>query len=133
MSSSPARHLKTGLALALLSSATFGTSGSFARSLLNAGWTPAAAVTARVTVAALILLVPTFLALRGRAHVARRNAGLILSYGLFAVAGAQLFYFSAVQRLSVGVALLLEYLGTILVVLWMWLSLIHISEPTRPS
>jgi drug/metabolite transporter (DMT)-like permease len=118
---SPSRRLKTGLALALLSSATFGTSGSFARSLINAGWTPAAAVTARVTLAALILLIPTIISLRGRSEVLSRNAGLILSYGLFAVAGAQLLYFSAVQRLSVGVALLLEYLGTILVVGWMWM------------
>jgi hypothetical protein len=30
-----------GLALALLSAATFGTSGSFAASLIEAGWTPA--------------------------------------------------------------------------------------------
>src|SRR5262245_32513429 len=120
-SAASTRHLKTGLALALLSSATFGTLGSFARSLLNAGWTPAAAVTARVTLAALVLLCPSILSLRGKREVLRRNAGLIISYGLFAVAGAQLLYFSAVERLSVGVALLLEYLGTILVVLWMWL------------
>jgi len=31
-------------------------------------------------------------------------------------------YFNAVQHLSVGVALLLEYSGTVLVVLWMWLQ-----------
>ena len=40
-----------GLSLALLSGATFGTSGSFASSLLSAGWSPGAAVTARVTIA----------------------------------------------------------------------------------
>ena len=34
-----------GLTLALLSAATFGTSGSFAASLIEAGWTPGAAVT----------------------------------------------------------------------------------------
>ena len=124
-----ARHLKTGLILALLSSATFGTSGSFARSLISAGWTPAAAVAARVTLASLILLVPTIVSLRGRADVLRRNAGSIISYGLFAVAGAQLLYFSAVERISVGVALLLEYLGTILVVGWMWFR--HGHRPRR--
>ena len=36
-----------GLTLALLSAATFGTSGSFAASLIAAGWTPGAAVTVR--------------------------------------------------------------------------------------
>jgi drug/metabolite transporter (DMT)-like permease len=45
------------------------------------------------------------------------------------VAGAQLFYFNAVQHLSVGVALMLEYLGTILVVGWMWAR--HGHRPRR--
>ncbi len=41
-------------------------------------------------------------------------------YGALAVAGAQLCYFQAIERLTVGVALLLEYLGIVLVVLWVW-------------
>jgi drug/metabolite transporter (DMT)-like permease len=118
-----------GIALALFSAATFSTSGSFARSLLDAGWSPGAAVAARVTVAALILLGPTLWSLRGRAAVVRRNAGLLLGYGVIAVAGAQLFFFNAVNHIPVGVALLLEYLGTILVVVWMWLR--HGQRP-RP-
>jgi drug/metabolite transporter (DMT)-like permease len=118
-----------GIALALFSAATFSTSGSFARSLLDAGWSPGAAVAARVTVAALILLAPTLWSLRGRAAVVRRNAGLFLGYGVIAVAGAQLFFFNAVNHIPVGIALLLEYLGTILVVIWMWLR--HGQRP-RP-
>lgn len=119
----------SGIALALFSAAAFSTSGSFARSLLDAGWSPAAAVAARVTTAALILLVPTLWSLRGRAHVVRRNLPLILVYGVVAVAGAQLFFFNAVARIPVGLALLLEYLGTILVVGWMWLR--HGHQPRR--
>lgn len=126
-SPSPARG--AGIALALFSAATFGTSGSFARSLLDAGWSPAAAVAARVTLASLILLLPTLWSLRGRAHVVRRNLPLILVYGVIAVAGAQLFFFNAVAHIPVGIALLLEYLGTILVVGWMWLR--HGQRPRR--
>ena len=44
----------------------------------------------------------------------------MVTYGLVAVAGCQVFYFNAVQTLSVGVALLLEYLGIVLVVVWLW-------------
>ncbi|HEX8931124.1 MAG TPA: EamA/RhaT family transporter, partial [Actinomycetota bacterium] len=55
-----------GLALALLSAATFGTSGTFARSLIDAGWSAGSAVAARVGIAAVILAVPAALALRGR-------------------------------------------------------------------
>lgn len=46
----------------------------------------------------------------------------VAAYGALAVAGAQLCYFQAIERLPVGVALLLEYLGIILVVLWVWAS-----------
>ena len=51
----------------------------------------------------------------------RRNLGMVAIYGLVAIAGCQVFYFNAVQHLSVGVALLLEYMGIILVVGWLWL------------
>jgi drug/metabolite transporter (DMT)-like permease len=126
---SPFSRRGAGIALALFSAATFSTSGSFARSLLDAGWSPAAAVAARVTAAALILMAPTLWSLRGRAHVVRRNLPLILVYGVVAVAGAQLFFFNAVAHIPVGIALLLEYLGTILVVFWMWLR--HGQRPRR--
>ncbi len=109
-----------GLGLALLSAASFGTSGIFATSLLRAGWTPGAAVTARVVLAALVLAVPALLAVRGQGGALRRGARTVTAYGLVAVAGCQLAYFQAVQHLSVAVALLLEYSGALLVVLWLW-------------
>src|SRR6266700_1185714 len=55
-----------GVSVAVVSAATFGTSGTFGTSLLDAGWTPATAVLARVALAALIVTVPAVLALRGR-------------------------------------------------------------------
>jgi drug/metabolite transporter (DMT)-like permease len=50
-------------------------------------------------------------------------------FGLLAVAGAQVAFFNAVRYLPIGVALLLEYLGIILVVGWMWLA--HGQRPRR--
>ena len=110
-----------GLTLALLSAATFGTSGSFAASLIEAGWTPGAAVTVRVLVAALVLTVPALLQLRGRGRLLQRSSRTLLVYGFAAVAGAQLCFFMAVEHLSVAVALLLEYSGALLVVAYLWL------------
>jgi drug/metabolite transporter (DMT)-like permease len=111
----------TGMALGVVSAVAFGTSGAFAASLIGAGWSPAAAVIARVAVAALVLTVPAVLQLRGRWYLLRRGAGKVAAFGLVAVAGAQLFYFNAIERMPVGVALLLEYLGPVLVVGWLWL------------
>ena len=118
-----------GLALAVLSAATFGTSGTFASALIRAGWSPAAAVIIRIAMSALILTVPALLQLRGRWGLLRRAAPRVAVYGLLAVAGCQLFYFNALQRIPVGVALLLEYLGAVLVVLWAWLR--HGQRPRR--
>src|SRR3954447_22425944 len=109
------RASSTGLGLAVLSAATFGTSGTFAAALMTAGWSPGAAVTTRIGVAALMLTVPALMQLRGRWGLLWRNLPAIAAFGLVAVAGCQLFYFSAVKHLSVGVALLLEYSGILLV------------------
>ncbi|MCC6311268.1 MAG: EamA family transporter [Trueperaceae bacterium] len=115
------RYNWLGLALALASSAAFGTSGSLAKGLLVAGWSPAGAVTWRVGLGALALLLPAALAMRGRWGSLARGWPTVLLFGLVAVAGCQLAYFLAVERLSVAIALLLEYLGVILVVVWLWL------------
>ncbi|MEV6965329.1 DMT family transporter [Hamadaea sp. NPDC051192] len=123
------RATTAGLGLALLSAATFGTSGTFARSLIEAGWSAEAAVAARVGIAALVLAIPTAVALRGKGHVLLRNLRAIGLFGILAVGGAQVCFFNAVQYVPIGVALLLEYLGIILVVFWMWAA--HGQRPTR--
>ena len=118
-----------GLTLAVVAAATFGTSGTFASSLIDAGWSPAAAVVTRIAVSALMLTVPALLQLRGRWALLRRATLQVAAYGLVAVAGCQLFYFNAIERMPVGVALLLEYLGAVLVVGWLWLR--HGQRPRR--
>ncbi len=110
-----------GLGLAVLSAGTFGTSGTFADGLIRAGWSPAAAVTVRISLSAVFLTIPALISLRGRWALLRRDAPRVALYGLLAVAGCQLFYFNALERIPVGVALLLEYLGSVLVVGWVWL------------
>ena len=111
----------SGLIIALLSSAVFGLSGSFAKALLETGWTPAAAVALRMGGAGLVLLLPAVWVLHGRWQQVKSNWRTIVLFGLIGVAGCQYFYFNAVSRLSVGVALLLEFLAPVLMVLWIWL------------
>ena len=118
-----------GLGLALCSAATFATAGSFADSLMATGWSPGAVVSFRITIAALLLTLPALRALRGQWQLLRAAVPSVLAFGLVAVAGCQLFFFNAVQRLDVGVALLLEYSGILLVVLWLWAR--HGHRPRR--
>ena len=123
------RSTGAGLGLAILSAGTFGTAGTFASSLLDTGWSTAAAVTVRISLAALFLTVPALLSARGSWPVIRANLGTIVAFGFVAVAVCQLCYFNAVSRMSVSVALLIEYLGVVLVVGWMWVR--HGHRPRR--
>jgi drug/metabolite transporter (DMT)-like permease len=123
--------VRFGLPLAIGAAFAFGMSGAWARGLIDAGWTPGAAVTARVWVAALVLLVPAVLSLRGRWGVLKKNAGMVAAYGLLAVTATQLCYFQAVAVMDVGLALLIEYTAPIAVILWLWLR--RGERPTRRS
>jgi drug/metabolite transporter (DMT)-like permease len=114
-------RLASGLAFALVSAAAFGMSGALARGLLDTGWSPGAVVLVRIAVAAVVVAPFGALALRGRWAVLRRNGGLVTTYGVLAVAGAQFCYFSAVAYMQVGPALLIEYTAPAAVVVWMWL------------
>jgi drug/metabolite transporter (DMT)-like permease len=120
-----------GAPTAVLSAALFASSGSFATSLLRAGWTPAAAVSVRLLVAALVLSIPAVVQLRRWRGSRLRAARTAAIYGLVPVAGCQLCYFQAVDHLSVAVALLLEYSGTLLVVAWQWAR--HRQVPGRST
>jgi drug/metabolite transporter (DMT)-like permease len=88
---------------------------------MDAGWSSAAAVVARLLIGAAVLVPVALVQLRGQWSVLRRNLGLVTAYGLIAVAGCQLAYFNAVAHMQVGVALLIEYIAPVPVVLWMWL------------
>ncbi len=116
----PRAGAHSGLVLALISAVTFGTSGTLAKGLLSAGWTPAGAVTVRVWIAALVLAVPVLVALRGRWSALRTNAPTLVAYGVVPVAGTQLAYFSAVEHMEVGLALLIEFTAPVVVLGWLW-------------
>lgn len=109
-----------GLVWALVSAAAFGLSGSMARSLLDLGWSPTAVVTVRMGGAFAVLLIPCLLQLRRTGFPSARQSGRMVAYGVTAVALAQLCFFSAVQYLSVGVALLLEYTAPVLLIGFHW-------------
>ncbi|BAL89476.1 putative integral membrane protein [Actinoplanes missouriensis 431] len=119
----------TGLVAAVISAATFGTSGAFIKPLLEAGWSPAAAVTARALIAGLLLLPFVLVALRGRWDTLWRARWRIAGMGVIAVAFTQLSYFAAISRIPVSTALLVEYLAPLLLVLWVWATTRRMPRP----
>jgi len=113
-------HFRLGLMLAVGSALAFGSSGPFAKALMTAGWSPTAAVVARLAGGALVMAVVATILKRDWIREALRHPGIVLAYGVIPIAGAQLFYYNAVAHLSVGVALLLEYTSPVIVVGWVW-------------
>ncbi|SDS26903.1 EamA family transporter [Agrococcus carbonis] len=109
-----------GLVLALASSAMFGLSGIFAAALLGGGWSAGAVTLVRIGGGALVLLAPTLWLLRGRWDAVVRSWREVLVLGVLAVAVCQLAFFSAVAFIDPSLALLIEFLGPVLLVLYTW-------------
>jgi len=109
----------TAVGLAVFSSLCFGASGSLGKALIGAGFDPLQAVWLRMAGATLVL-VPLVLALRGGRALAqiRRWRGPLLVYGVTGVAGCQALYFVAASRVPVGIAILLEFTGPVIVLAW---------------
>ena len=109
-----------GLGFAVFSAVTFGGSGPFAKALIGAGFTPEQAAWLRILGAA-ALLIPLVLVFRGASglRAARSSWRMLVLYGLTGIAGCQTLFFIAASRLPVGVALMLEFTGPVLVVAWL--------------
>jgi drug/metabolite transporter (DMT)-like permease len=118
----PVDHFRVGLVLALGSAFAFGASGPLGKSLMVAGWSPTAAVTARLAGGALLMAVFATVMRPGWVREAATHWRTVVAYGAVPIAGAQLFYYNAVSHLTVGVALLLEYTAPLMVVAWLWLT-----------
>lgn len=110
----------TGLIAAAVSFISFGTSGAFVKPLLEAGWSPTAAVTARALTAGLVLLPFVVVSLRGKWNLLLQARWPVLGMGLVGVAVTQVLYFAAIQRIPVATALLIEFLAPIILVGFTW-------------
>ncbi|HWU21230.1 MAG TPA: DMT family transporter [Nocardioides sp.] len=118
-----------GVPLALLSAVSFSLAGALARPLFDAGWSPGAVVLVRMSLGALVVLPFALRSLAGRWHLVRAGLPTLVVYGVLAVAGAQFCYFSAVQHMQVGPALMIEYTSPATVVAWLWWR--HGQRPGR--
>ncbi|WP_336603889.1 EamA family transporter [Agromyces seonyuensis] len=109
-----------GIILGLAAGLAFGVGGVFVKPLLEAGWSPGAAVLARITVAALILAVPALIALKWDLRPLWKARWIVLLYGLVAVAAVQFFFYASLSRIPVSMTLLIEYLAPIALVGLVW-------------
>ena len=119
MSAPTHRNPALGVGLVVLGATLFIVNAGVSRVALRAGVDPVTLTTIRVTGSTLVLVL--FAALFRPAALrppGGRLAWLLVAHGLIGVAALQWTYFVAIDRLPVGMALLLEYQAPILVAVW---------------
>ncbi len=115
----PRRNPSFGLALVLLGATLFIVNAGVSRVALRAGVDPVTLTTIRVSGTFVVLLLVAAAFRRDALRPPRGRLGLlVVAHGLVGVAALQWAYFVAIDRLPVGMALLLEFQAPILVALW---------------
>ena len=124
------RRPRLGYLLAAVAALMFAVNGSLARYLLDDGVSAAHLSQLRVTVAFVLLAGALVLVDRRRLRIARADVPRMAWLGLAGVAIVQLSYFLAIERLPISVALVIQFTGPAMVLLW--LRLAH-GRRLRPS
>ena len=96
----------------------FAVNGSVSKITLESGVDSLSLVLLRSAGAAACFFALVLVTDRRRFRLRRAELPLLLVYGLVGIAMVQWLYFVAIARLPVGIALLLEFTGPVLVALW---------------
>lgn len=113
------RNPALGFALVITGATMFILNAGVSRVVLRAGVDPLTLTTLRVTGTFVVLLAVVAVFRRESLRPPTGRIGLlVIVHGLVGVAALQWTYFVAIDRLPVGMALLLEYQAPILVALW---------------
>src|SRR3712207_5657046 len=110
-------HPLRGLLLGLTGAGLFAVNGTMSKLVLTAGVTSLQLVLLRSVGAAVCLFVLVGLTRPAALRITRREVVFFAAYGITGIALCQWFYFVAIERLPVAVALLLEYTAPLLVAL----------------
>ncbi|MDX6232931.1 MAG: hypothetical protein QOH68_1931 [Nocardioidaceae bacterium] len=114
-----ARNARLGYALVVSAAVLFGVNGGVSRVAMGSGLSPDLFTTLRITGATLVFVV--YAACFRRSALIRPKGSsmlLIIALGLVGVTSLQLTYNVAIDRLPLGIALLIEFLAPVFVVLW---------------
>jgi drug/metabolite transporter (DMT)-like permease len=112
-------HAARGYVQVITAAVLFGTNASVSKAVLDAGIAPRQLAALRCTGAALgLLAVLAALGSLPRLRVPSRSLPHLAVLGVVGAALIQWFYFEAIDRLPVGIAILLEFTGPVLVAVY---------------
>jgi drug/metabolite transporter (DMT)-like permease len=107
-----------GFAMVFAAATLFGLNGSVAKVALASGLSSLRLTEARCAGAAIGLMLFLLVRSPSALRLGRRDLLRLAVFGVVGVALVQLFYFLAIHRLQIGIALLIQYLGPLLVAIW---------------
>src|SRR5262249_30607798 len=107
-----------GYTMVLVASTLFGVNGVVSKGALSPGLSSLRLSEARSAGACLALTAIALVRSPSSLRVRPGELPRLALFGVVAVALVQLLYFLAIDRLPVGIALLIQYLGPVLVALW---------------
>ncbi|MDP8907976.1 MAG: EamA family transporter [Chloroflexota bacterium] len=112
------RHPARGYAFIVAGVALFAINGTVSKVILSTGLSAPRLTELRCAGAVLALGLLVLAVEPRRLRVSRSELPLLAAYGVLGVAFTQCFYFIAIARLPVSIALLFEYTAPVLVALW---------------
>jgi len=108
-----------GYVMVLAAASLWAVNGVVSKVIIQSGDVPAQRLTEVRTTGAFALLAVVLLASRPELlRVRRDELPVLLIFGVLGLALVQWFYFEAISRLDIGVALLIQYIAPVLVALW---------------
>jgi drug/metabolite transporter (DMT)-like permease len=114
----PPLRLALGYGLAFTAAACFGVGGIIAKAAFNAGVPPSLLAEWRILFGFLVYAA-LFAVIRPSAfRVRRSDLALFALFGIVGLAGVQWSYYESIQRLPVGVAVVIQYTAPVLLLIW---------------
>jgi drug/metabolite transporter (DMT)-like permease len=117
------RRPRLGYALAAAAATMWALNGSLARYLLDDGVSAQHLSELRSGLSFVAIAIGLAITNRERLRVHREDLGRLAWLGIAGLAGVHATYFLAIERLQISVALTIQYLGPVLLLLW--LAVVH--------
>ena len=114
----PERRPLLGYAMVMTAAALWAVNGTVSKVILASGLSSLRLAEIRSTGAFLLLAIVLAAARPASLRLRRRELPHLVFFGAVGLALVQWFYFLAIHRLAIGIALLIEYLAPVLVALW---------------
>ncbi len=111
-------RLRIGILMTATAAVLFAVNGTVSKIILLSGMSATRLTELRSAGAFLVLAIALLVLRPERMRVSRRELPELAMYGIVGFAFVQWFYFIAIERLPIGIALLLEFTAPLLVALW---------------